>query len=203
MEKREIEVMWSYYFGISKVPTIWEKELKELHKSNVIRKIYEIIDNDFNEVWYLIRTNDEMSFILKPKCGNIYSKNIMECYKKNYDFFSIDTNVIKIFDDGIFPIVFKVSIGDFLKIYDESKNINRIFFNNYYCHFKNKYKSVRQYRNKVESETFNNELDAIYWCSDFSKTKKDILESNSRPINLKNRICEYELKINRKDDFFG
>ena len=51
MEKREIEVMWNYYYGMSKATMIWEKEMEQLHNKGIIKKIYEIIDNDFNEIW--------------------------------------------------------------------------------------------------------------------------------------------------------
>lgn len=78
MEKRELEVMWSYYYGMSKVTMIWEQEMMQLHEKGIIKKIYEIIDDEFNEVWYLIRDIKEKSYILKSKCGNEYARDIMK-----------------------------------------------------------------------------------------------------------------------------
>ena len=98
MEKREIEVMWNYYYGMSKATMIWEKEMEQLHNKGIIKKIYEITDNDFNEIWYLIRDNKEKSYIIKSKCGNVYARDIMLTYKNNYNFCKISSEVIKIFD---------------------------------------------------------------------------------------------------------
>lgn len=191
MEKREIEVMWSYYYGMSKVTMIWEQEMMQLHNKGIIKKIYEIIDNEFNEVWYLVRDIKEKSYILKSKCGNVYARDIMQVYKKNYNFYKISSEIIKIFDKGVFPIIFKVPYDKYVNFYNEKNNTNNAFFNNYYCHTQDGYKAIREYRNKVEVETFNKEDDAIYWCSDFSITKEFILKSNVRPLNLIEMVCEY------------
>ena len=193
MEKREIEVMWSYYYGMSKVTMIWEEEIIELHKKGIIKKIYEITDSEFNEVWYLIRDKKEKSYILKSKRGNIYARDIMHTYENDYNFYKISSEVIKIFDKGIFPIIFKVPSDKYSYFYNKNNNTNNAFFNNYYCHIENCYKATREYRNKVEVETFNKEEDAIYWCSDFSITKDFILKSNTRPLNLIEMVCEYKI----------
>lgn len=191
MEKREYEVMWNYYLGMSKVPMIWEKELEELHISQVIRKIYEVIDNDFNEIWYLVRTNDEKSYILKSKCGNLYAKDIMQKYRELYNFYEVSTEIIKIYEKGYYPVVFKVSENDFFSFYNEKNNKSQIFFNNYYCYSKNQYKAVREFRNKVEYEIFDKEEDTVYWLSDFAISKDEILKNNIRPLNLMERVYEY------------
>ena len=78
MEKREVEVMWSYYYGMSKVTMIFEEEMKQLHEQGIIKKIYEVVDNEFNEIWYLIRDNKEKSYIIKSKCGNVYARDVFE-----------------------------------------------------------------------------------------------------------------------------
>ena len=193
MEKRELEVMWSYYYGMSKVTMIWEQEMRQLHEKGIIKKIYEIIDDEFNEVWYLIRDIKEKSYILKSKCGNEYARDIMKIYKSNYNFYTISSEVIKIFDKGIFPVIFKIPSDRCIDFYNEKNNINKAFFNNYYVHSKDGYKAIREFRNKVEIETFNKEEDAIYWCSDFSITKQLILDSDVRPLNLIEMVCEYRM----------
>lgn len=194
MEKREIEVMWSYYYGMSKVTMIWEEDLAELHKSKVIKKIYEIIDNEFDEVWYLIRDIKEKSYIIKSKRGNVYGKDIMKKYEASYDFYKVSSEIIKIYDKGLYPVVFKVTGDEFTNLYDEKSNKSNAFFNNYYCNIKNEYKAVREYRNKIEYETFDREDDAIFWCSDYSNTKEKILKNNIRPLNLNERVYIYDLK---------
>ena len=192
MEKREIEVMWSYYFGMSKVTMIWEEDMEKLHKSKVIKKIYEVIDSDFDEIWYLIRDEKEKSYIIKSKCGNFYAKDIMKKYESEYVFFKVSTEVIKIFDKGLYPVVFKVLEKEYSSFYNDKKNINNAFFNNYYWQSGNKYKAVREYRNKVEFEVFNREDDAIYWCSNYEKTKANIMKNNIRPLNLNEMVFEYK-----------
>lgn len=194
MEKRELEVMWNYYLGMSKVRMIWDEEMENLHKSKIIKKIYEVIDNDFNEVWYLIRDIRETSYIVKSKYGNLYGKDIMKKYKQYYNFCIITTDVIKIFQNGFFPVVFKVSEDNFNNYYDEKSNKTNIFFNNYYCRCASKYKAVREFRNKVEYEVFDTEDDAILWSSDFSKTKQSIEKNNIRPLNLSEMVYEYMIE---------
>lgn len=191
MEKRELKVMWNYYLGMSRVPMIWEKELEQLHRKKAIKKIYEVIDYKFNEIWYLIRDSSERSYIIKAKYGNIYAKDVMKKYRAFYDFYKISTEIINIFEKGIYPIVFKISEDNFDNLYDKSCNKSNAFFNNYYCISKNKYKAVREYRNKIEYEVFDREEDAIYWASDYSKLKEDILKNNIRPLNLFERVYEY------------
>lgn len=193
MEKREVEVMWSYYYGMSKVTMIFEEEIKQLHEQGIIKKIYEVVDNEFNEIWYLIRDNKDKSYIIKSKCGNVYARDIMLNYKNYYKFYTISPDVIKIFDKGLFPIIFKIPSDKYNDFYNEKTNTNNAFFNNYYSHTKNGYKAIREYRNKVEIETFNREEDAIYWCSDFSTTKEFILNSNVKPLNLIEMVCEYRI----------
>lgn len=192
MEKREIEVMWSYYYGMSKVTMIWEEEFEILDHKKIIKKIYEITDNEFNEIWYLIRDKKEKSYIVKSKCGNTYAKDIMKSYEKNYEFYKIDSSIIKIFEKGIFPIIFKLEENKYSDFYNEVTKINSAFFNNYYCFINNEYKAVREYRNKVETETFEKEDDAIYWCSDYLKTKEEIIKNNIRPLNLEEMVYEYK-----------
>ena len=92
----------------------------------------------------------------------------------------------------IYPIVFKIKEQDFGKYYDDLKNINNAFFHNYYCHINNAYKTIREYRNKVEVETFDKETDAIYWCSDFDITKEQILSNDIRPFNLNEKVYNYD-----------
>ncbi len=193
MEKREYEVLWSYYYGMGKTTMAGIETIRELDRKKVIKKIYEIIDNDYNEVWYLIRDSKEKSYILKSKCGNAYANDAMREFKNKYEFYKITTDVIKKFNDDVYPIVFKVKEQDFKKYYDETKNINNAFFRNYYCHINNAYKTIREYRNKVEVETFDKETDAIYWCSDFDITKEQILSNDIRPLNLNEKVYNYDL----------
>ncbi len=190
MEKRELEVMLNYYRGTSKLPLIWDNDVMELHQKKLIRKIYEVIDKEFDETWYLIRDTKEHSYIVKPKFGNTLSKDMMKKYRKKYDFNRIDTEILKKFENGFFPIVFKVSKIDFRKFYNKLDNKNNAFFNNYYCCWNVKYRAVRIYNNKVEYKTFEDEDDAIYWCSQYKKTKDDILKNKIRPTNLIDYVYE-------------
>lgn len=193
MERREYEVLWSYYYGMGKTTMAGIETIRELDRKKVIKKIYEIIDNDYNEVWYLIRDAKEKSYILKAKCGNTYANDAMKEFQDKYEFYKITTDVIKKFNDDIYPIVFKIKEQDFSKYYNETKNINNAFFHNYYCHINNTYKTIREYRNKVEVETFDKETDAIYWCSDFDITREQILSNDIRPFDLNERVYNYEL----------
>ena len=195
MEKREIEVMWNYYYGMSKLPSIGKEELEILDSKNIIRRIYEVIDNEYNETWYLIRDKNERSYVLKSKIRNTYTKDIIKKYISKYNFYQLTTDCIKIYDKGFFPIVAKVS-EEILNNLEENKNLNNFIFNNYYCYCKldDVFKAVRIYRNKAELEVFTNEDDAIYWCFDFSITKEDILKNNIRPLNQKERVYEYKLE---------
>lgn len=192
MERREYEVLWSYYYGMGKTTMAGIDTIRELDKKKVIKKIYEITDNDYNEVWYLIRDAKEKSYILKSKCGNTYANDVMKEFKAKYEFYRITTDVIKIFNNDIYPIVFKIKEQDFGKYYDELRNINNAFFHNYYCHINNTYKTIREYRNKVEVETFDKETDAIYWCSDFDITKEQILSNDIRPFDLNEKVYNYD-----------
>lgn len=194
MEKREYELLWNYYIGMSKTPIIWEKEINDLHITKKIKKIYEVIDKEYGETWYLLRTSNSKSYIVKTKCGNLYAIDLMDKYRQFYDFNTIDTDVIKIFAHGYFPVIFKVSYKDFCNYYNKNNNKNTAFFTNYYCFYNRKYIAVREIRNKVEAEFFSTEIDAIYWLSDFSKTKKDIEKNNIRPLNLMERVYEYKEK---------
>lgn len=192
MEKREYDVLWNHYFGTGKVTMIWEKEMEQLVNAQTIKRIYEVIDNDYNEIWYLVKDNKEKSYIIKTKYGNLYAKDLMKKYEKKYIFFKISTEIIKIYDKGLYPVVFKVFDNDINNYYDESKNISYAFFNNYYWQFEDKYKAVREYRNKVEYEAFDSEIDAIYWASNFQLTKSDVLNNNIRPLNLMEMVFEYK-----------
>ena len=44
MEKRDLEVLKSHYYGFSKSKMIWIEDLEYLDNSDNIRRIYEIID---------------------------------------------------------------------------------------------------------------------------------------------------------------
>lgn len=200
MEKREFEVLNNYYYGIGKTSIIWLDDMKLLDAQNKIKRIYEIIDNDYNETWYLVRDHDERSYILKPKCGSYYSIDIMKEFKTKYDFFQITTDLIKMYDAKKYPIVFKIKSEDFDYYYNQDKNINTAFFNCYYCCCNNVYRSVREYRNKIEYETFTKEEDAIYWCWNLKTTKSDILNSDVRPLDLKERVYNYEFTRGGKEN---
>lgn len=164
MELRELEVMRNFYYGRCNINLIWSSEIDKLHKSNNIRKIYEIYNIGFNEIWYLIRDVKENSYIVKNRCGNEYAKDIMKKYKKEYNFFTINSNFIEFFDTGIYPIILKVTKDNFNKMYDKEKKINNSFHNNYYCQCDRTYKAIREYRNVVEYKEFTKEKDAINWC---------------------------------------
>ena len=192
MEKREFKVLRNCYYGIGKVCSIWRNEIYLLDKKNLIRKIYEVVDDEYNEVWYLIRDINENSFIVKNKYGKEYAKNMMNCYREKYKFNKISTKLIKMFDKNIFPIIFKISSDKYLSFYNEETNKNFAFFDNYYTKINNQYKCVRIYRNKVEFETFSNEEDAIYWCSDYTISKIKIINSAVRPLNLFDKVYIYE-----------
>ena len=193
MEKREYNILCNYYYGIGKTEIIGIEDIRILYKKNLIKKIYEIIDNDYNETWYLIKDKKEKNYIFKSKYGNSYANNIMKEFKDKYTFYKITTDLIKMYNSNIYPIVFKIEENSFYQFYDNKRNINNAFFNNYYCHANNIYKAIREYRNKVEMEIFENEEDAIYWCSDFNITKHQILNTNIRPINIKEKIYYYNL----------
>ena len=195
MEYREFEVMRNYYYGESKTPMIWSEEFNKLDQTNVIRKIYEIKNTKYNETWYVVRDNKEASYILKNRCGNEYAIDIMKLFKEKYDFYTINSDVIEIFDDGYFPIVFHISKEEFLSNYVPSRNMSKAFFNNYYCNDGSIYKCIREYRNKVQYEEFSNELDAIYWCYHIKLSKKSVLN-----INKNNDLyyCVYEVDLGRR-----
>ena len=192
MEKREYEILWNYYYGLGKVTKVGIEDIRTLDKKKLIKRIYEIIDNDYNEVWYLIRDKKEKSHILKSKYGNYYANELMKEFNEKYTFFKITTDLIKMFDKNIYPIVIKVKEEDFNNFYNNEKNINNAFFNNYYSYIDNTYKSVREYRNKVETETFDKEEDAVYWCSNIELTKQQILSNNIRPFDLKEKVYNYD-----------
>ena len=195
-----IEVLNNYYYGIGKASIIWLDDMKSLDTQNKIKRIYEIIDNDYNETWYLVRDFDERSYILKTKRGSYYSVDIMKEFKTKYNFFQITTDLIKMFDAKEYPIVFKVKSEDFDYYYNRDKNVNTAFFNFYYCKCNNVYKSVREYRNKTEYETFSREEDAIYWCWNLKTTKSDIINSDVRPLDLKERVYNYEFTRGGKEN---
>lgn len=187
-----MEVLWNYYYGMGKTAMIWIDDFKLLDKENKIKRIYEVIDKDFDEVWYLVRDYNEKSYIVKSKYGNSYAIDVMKQFKDKYNFFKISTELIKIYDEEKYPIVFKVTEERYYKYYDEKNNINNAFFNNYYCYTGKIYKAVRIYRNKIENEIFNKEDDVIYWCSNFELQKEDIISNSIRPLNLKNKVYDYE-----------
>ena len=197
MEKREMEVLWNFYYGIGQVEMIWIDDVIKLVNDNFIRKIYEITDNDFSEKWYLIRTKAEKSFIIKSKYKNKYAVDIMKEFKNKYKFYEITTDVIKMYDNNIFPIVYKVYTDNY---YDFEENINKAFFNNFYFEKDKKFHAIKEYRNKVKHEIFDKEEDAIYWCSCYELSKDEILINNIRPLNLENIVYDYTLKGGFKND---
>ena len=194
MEKRELEVMLKYYVGISKVPLIWEEDMRKLHEEKIIRKIYEVVDNDCNETWYLIRDKKEKSYIVKPKFGMYFAKDMMKKYQKFYKFYTVDINIIKMFEKGIYPIVFKVNRSFFYRHYDFEKNTSSTYFNCYYFFSFGKYRVVRKYNNKVEYEIFDEELPAIAWACDFSKNKWQILTETSISPKILDNVYEFTNK---------
>ena len=191
IEKRDYEVLRNYYFGLGKTNIIWVDTLKEMDKKGLIKKIYEIIDNDYNESWFLVKDVNNKNYILKSKHGISYSSDVMKEFKNKYIFYKTTTDLIKLYDSNIYPIIFKINCNDFNLYYDEERNINSAFFSNYYCCCKNKYKAVREYRNKVEMAIFIKEEDAVYWCSDFNTSKKRATESNIKPVNLMKKVYIY------------
>ena len=191
MERREYEILSNYYYGIGKTELISIEDIKKLDQNQMIKKIYEVIDNDYNEVWYLIKDIKNKNYILKSKCGNSYAINIIKGFENKYKFYKIATDLIKMFNSNIDPIVFKVNENNFMKYSADKSNINNAFFNNYYCQVNNVYKAIREYRNKVEMEVFEKEEDAIYWCSNFNITKELILSNNLRPFDLYKRVYNY------------
>ncbi len=193
MEKREYEVLWNYYYGMSKVEMIWNDKLKKLDDLRIIKRIYEVIDKEYEETWYLIRDTKETSYIIKSKRGNYYSKDFMKLYKNRYKFYQITTDLINMYDDSIYPIVFRLKDDTLYEFYNIDSNTNYAFFNNYYCYHNNLYIGVRIYRNKVESERFEKEEDAIYWCSNYALTKEYILSNNKRPLNIEKMVYKYEI----------
>ena len=144
----------AYYYGISKMRIIWKDELEVMDKKGEIKRIYEIVDNEFNEKWYYIKDKKENGYIVKNRIGAAYGANIMEKYKNTYSFCRLGTDLIKIIDDGIFPIVVKVNKENFYNYYDKERNINNFFFNSYYCEEDRRYSAVKSYRNKNEFKSF-------------------------------------------------
>lgn len=164
MLKKDGEMLHAYYYGISKMRIIWNDDLKKMDQDNKIQKIYEVIDSEFNETWYYIKDIKENGYIVKNRLGREFGSKIMNKYKIKYPFNRIGTEIMKLIDDGIFPIVVKVKKEKFNIYYDSSKNINNFFFNNYYCESDDKFIAVKSFRNKVEYLEFNDEILAIRWC---------------------------------------
>lgn len=189
MEKRELEVMWNHHYGTGKAKMVWIDVVDLLDKENKIRKIYQIIDKEYNDSWFLVRDINEASYILKTKKGNEYSVEVMKKYKKKYEFYKVSTELIEIFDRNIYPIAFRLDNSRFDKYYNKEKNISSAFFRNYFTYSNGIYKVVREYRNKVEYEEFENELDALQWCVDFNSDKDNLLIKRN---NLKESIYYYE-----------
>ena len=195
MDNRELEVMRNYYYGESKAIMIWNEEIELLDINNNIKKIYEIYNKEYNETWYLIRDKKDASYILKNRCGNEYARDIMKKYKNKYIFNYLTSDIIEKYDSGYYPIVFKINFDEFNELYDSSNNINNAFFNNYYAFDGERYRCIREYRNKVEIEEFLNELDAIYWCYHIKLSKKSVLNI-SKNKNIFN--CIYEISFERR-----
>ena len=176
MLKKELEMIHAYYYGISKMRIIWKDELEVMDKKGEIKRIYEIVYNEFNEKWYYIKDKKENGYIVKNRIGAAYGANIMEKYKNTYSFCRLGTDLIKIIDDGIFPIVVKVNKENFYNYYDKERNINNFFFNSYYCEEDRRYSAVKSYRNKNEFQRFDNELEAIKWCRSFKYSTSNIAD---------------------------
>ena len=188
MLKKEYEMIYAYYYGISKMPIIWKTELDHMIKNKQIAKVYEMIDTEYNETWYYIRDIKENSYIMKSRIGRDYGYRIIEKYKNDISIYKIGAEIIHIIEKHVFPIVVKVKQSNFYKYYDINKNINNFFFNNYYCEIDNMYYGVRSYRNRVEYTSFNTELDVIKWCNNLEdsslvKKDKDLLENVYNDIN--------------------
>lgn len=181
--------MWNHYYGTGKALMVWIDVIDNLDKENKIKKIYQIVDKKYNDSWFLVRDNKEMSYILKTRKGTEYSVNTMEKYKNKYNFYKISTDIIELFDRGIYPIAFKLDESNFNKYYNKEKNLNYAFFRNYFTFDNGLYKVVREYRNKVEYEEFNNELDALQWCIDFESGKDNLIVKKH---NLLDCIYTYE-----------
>ena len=192
MHKRDLEVMRSYYYGLSRAEMIWEKELDFLDNNNLIRSFIEVYDEDFDETWYVIKDIKEKRYIVRNKFKNIYGKDIVKKFKSKYTIYKINTEVIKVYEKGKYPVVFKVDEDYGVNSYSFDKNINQSFLQNYYWSAKKDYKAVRDYRNKVEFEYFDNEEDAIYWCSNNFVSKEEILKDNTRPLDLYDYVVEYK-----------
>lgn len=170
MEKRDLEVLKSHYYGFSKSKMIWIEDLEYLDNSDNIRRIYEIVDKKYDEIWYMIKDKEYKTYIMKSKRNNEYSSLLVKPYKEKYDIFQIDTKVIEMYDKGIFPIVYKVSQEKFYEYYNKILKDRNSFLNSFYCYDNdsNKYKAVKIYRNKYEYETFRDELDTIKWCNNLN-----------------------------------
>ena len=185
--KKECEMIHAYYYGISKMRIIWEKELDAMVRKNIVRKVIEVVDEEYNEIWYYVRDINENSYIVKNRVGRNYGYRLMNKYKKKLKFYRIGTNVIQIIDNGVFPIVAKVRKEKFFEYYNKVKNISDFCFNNYYCEDNDMFFAVKSFRNKVEYKEFDNELDTVKWCNDLdhvSKSKsKDLLSSIYIDIN--------------------
>ena len=170
MEKRDLEILKSHYYGFSKSKMIWIEDLETLDNSNNIRRIYEIVDKKYDEIWYMIKDKEYKTYIMKSKRNNEYSSLLVKPYKEKYDIFQIDAKVIEMYDRGIFPIIYKVSKGKFNEYYNKILKNRNPFLNSFYCYDDeyNKFKAVKIYRNKHEYETFREEIDAVRWCNNLN-----------------------------------
>lgn len=175
--KKDGEMIRAFYYGISKMKLVWKDEIEQMSNDNRIQKIYEIIDDDYQEVWYYIKDIKENAYAVKYKAGRELSSSIMKKYLKKYNFFRVGTQIINLIDNGVFPIVVKVKPDKFLEYYDKLSNRNYFFFNNYYCEENNVYRTVRAYRNKVSYKEFTNEIEAIKWCRDIKCNVSKITDS--------------------------
>jgi len=190
MDRKDFEILWNYYYGLGKTKIIWSEEIKELISKNKIRKVFEVIDEEFDEVWYMIKDNKDRRYIVKNKQGDIYARDIMKQYRYKYRFNKIDIEVIKLFANKFYPIVYKVNEEQFTRNYDIRKNKNYAFYNLYYTFTGNYYKGIREFRNKLEYTTFTNEEDMIMWCKEFDINKSEIKERSDKPMNLLNYVYD-------------
>ena len=189
MEKRELEVMWNFYYctGVAKI--VWIDFIDKLDIENKIKKIYQVIDKEYNDSWFLVIDDRDRNYLLKTRHGLEYSIVAMSKYKGKYEFYKISTDLIKIYGNGIYPIVFKLNEEQFNRYYHKEENLNSAFFNNYILYDKGIYKTVRDFRNKIEYEEFENKYDAIQWCISPDLSKDNLIIKKN---NLENYIYDYE-----------
>ena len=81
----------------------------DLTEEEVI-KIREVIDKEYNDSWFLVIDDKDRNYLLKTRHGLEYSIVAMSKYKGKYEFYKISTDLIKIYGNKIYPIVFKLVV---------------------------------------------------------------------------------------------